>query len=149
MTTPDLRTVIPHSGRMSLLDRIVEASEDTLTTEITVREGSLFLADGGVGAWVGLEYMAQTAAALAGHRALREGGVVRPGVLLGARQYGCSCPRFPVGCTLRVTARIAAGSSAEVSSYDCRLAGDGIEAAATLTIYHGDRLETELTEERA
>ena len=77
MNTLDIRALLPHSGRSVLLDRVVAREPDALTAEVTVRQDSLYLEDGTVGAWVGLEYMAQAAAALAGLDSREEGGAVR------------------------------------------------------------------------
>jgi predicted hotdog family 3-hydroxylacyl-ACP dehydratase len=148
MSTLDIRTFIPHTGRAVLLDQVVAAESDALTAEVTVRHDSLYLEDGVVGAWVGLEYMAQAAAAHAGLRARDAGGAVPKGVLLGTRRYECDHPSFPLGCSLRVTARRAAPEDAALSTYECRLTGDGIHASATITIYHGARIDTLLAGDR-
>jgi predicted hotdog family 3-hydroxylacyl-ACP dehydratase len=142
MNTLDIRTLIPHTGRAVLLDQVVAAESDALTAEVTVRHDSLYLEDGVVGAWVGLEYMAQAAAALAGSQARAEGGGVRQGVLLGTRKYECDRPSFPLGSVLRVSARRAAPRDAALSLFECRIEGEGINAAATISIYHGARIET-------
>jgi predicted hotdog family 3-hydroxylacyl-ACP dehydratase len=54
---------------------------------------------------VGIEYIAQTVAALVGLQALREDGRVRVGYLLGTRRYHASRPWFPIG--ERLTVRVA------------------------------------------
>jgi predicted hotdog family 3-hydroxylacyl-ACP dehydratase len=92
--------------------------------------------------------MAQAAAALAGIDSRAEGGAARRGVLLGTRRYECDRPSFPLGCTLRVTARRTPSADKDVSMYECRIAGEEIHAAATITIYHGARLETLLAGDR-
>jgi predicted hotdog family 3-hydroxylacyl-ACP dehydratase len=138
MCLPDIRSVVPHSGRMLLLDRIVASDADTLTAEVTVRADSLFLDGGGVGAWVGVEYMAQTVAAFAGREALRHGRQMQPGVLLGTRRFTSNRPLFPLGCTLRVTARRDTTDDRGLSSFTCSIEGDGITAEAVVTVLHGD-----------
>ncbi len=137
MSTLDIRTLLPHSGRSVLLDRLVAAEPDELTAEVTIRDDAPYLENGGVGAWIGLEFMAQAAAALAGWQAREEGGPVRQGVLLGTRRYECDRPNFPLGSVLRVTARRSARGDAELSVYECRISGEGVNASATISIYHG------------
>jgi len=139
MTFPDVRTVIPHSRRMALLDRIVASSAQSLTAEVTVREDSLFLDGSGVGAWVGIEYMAQAAAAFAGMVAHAHGGALRGGVLASVRRYECSRPEFPLGCRLHVTVRRDAASNETVSIFEGEIVGDGVTAHGTLTIAHGEK----------
>ena len=55
MSMPDIRQLLPHSGLMVLLDRVVVADDESMCAEVRVRSDSLFCADGGVGAWIGLE----------------------------------------------------------------------------------------------
>jgi predicted hotdog family 3-hydroxylacyl-ACP dehydratase len=121
---------------------LVAAEPDELTAEVTIRDDAPYLENGGVGAWIGLEFMAQAAAALAGWQAREEGNPVRQGVLLGTRRYECDRASFPLGSVLRVTARRAEGGDAELSMYDCRITGDGATATATISIYHGAGIET-------
>ena len=137
MTFPDVRSVIPQSRRMALLDRIVASSADSLTAEVTVREDSLFFEGSGVGAWVGIEYMAQAAAAFAGMMDRVKTDVARGGLLAGVRRYECSRPEFPLGCTLQVTVRRDPHSDERLSLFDCAIDGDGIAARGTLSIAHG------------
>ena len=59
----DLRRFVPHREPMILIDRITLLKDDYLESEVTIREDSMFLRDGAVPAWVGVEYMAQTCAA--------------------------------------------------------------------------------------
>ena len=77
MEMPDIRSLVPHSGTMVLLDRVISADENTLCAEVVIRPDSLFYADGGVGAWVGIEYMAQAIGAYAGYRARLRGEFIR------------------------------------------------------------------------
>ncbi len=81
MDLDDIRLLVPHEGHMVLLDRVVEACRESVTAELEIRPDSLFCEDGGVGAWVGLEYMAQAIAAHAGHLARQRGDAVKVGFL--------------------------------------------------------------------
>ena len=139
MSFPDVRTLIPQSRRMALLDRIVASSAESLTAEVTVREESLFVEGGGGGAWVGIEYMAQAAAAFAGMMAHAHGGALRGGVLASVRRYECSRPDFPLGCRLHVTVRRDGASNDTMSMFDGEIVGDGVTAHGTLTIAHGGK----------
>ena len=69
MTWPDIRSLIPHSDAMVLVDRVIAVDEESLCAEVRIRPDSLFCMANGVGAWIGLEYMAQTIAAFAGYTA--------------------------------------------------------------------------------
>lgn len=138
MTLPDIRDVVPHAGRMLLLDRVVAFDGQSLTAELRVRPDALFVHARGAGAWVGIEYMAQAVAAFAGMEARRNGETVKVGFLVGTRHYGCNVPYFPLGATLRVLARRDAEAIHGVGSFDCSITGEGIEAKATVTVIQPD-----------
>lgn len=138
MTLPKVRDVVPHSGRMILLDRVVAADGESLTAEVTIRADALFAGAQGVGAWVGVEYMAQTIAAYAGARALQRAEKAKIGVLVGTRRYSCNVPYFPLGATLRIVARREAHSEDHLESFACCITGDGILADAAVTVFQPD-----------
>lgn len=141
MTPPDIREIVPHSGRMLLLDRLVSCDADTLTAEVTIRPDSMFVQDGAVGAWVGLEYMAQAIAAFAGHQAREEGEKPKIGFLLGSRQYACSTPCFRIGTTLRVAVTRELQGDSGLGSFTCQIRAEGIVADATLTVFQPNDAE--------
>src|SRR5215471_7164387 len=89
MGMPDIRSLLPHAGPMVLLDRVISVDEDSLLAEVCIRSDSLFCNGGGVGAWVGVEYMAQAIGAWAGYTAQLRGEPVKLGFLLGTRSYDC------------------------------------------------------------
>ena len=99
---PDIATLVPHAAPMLLLDRIIDIGDDNLCAEVTIGPNSLFLGPQGVGAWIGIEYMAQAIAAYAGYHGRRNGETIKIGFLLGARRYECHCGWFVSGSTLQV-----------------------------------------------
>ena len=136
MSWPDIRSLIPHSGAMVLLDRVIAVDEESLCAEVRIQPDSLFCAASGVGAWVGLEYMAQTIAAFAGYTAYLRGEAVKPGFLLGARRYECTVPMFSLGSLLRVHVRRVLQSENGLGSFQCRIEhGQEEVATATLTVF--------------
>jgi len=136
MEMPDIRSLVPHTGAMLLLDRVLAADADSLCAEVVIRADSLFCADGGIGSWVGIEYMAQTIAAHAGHLARLRGQPVTIGFLLGSRRYDCARPVFAVGSVLRVFARCLLLAGNGLGSYECRIEDDhGIVATATVSVF--------------
>jgi predicted hotdog family 3-hydroxylacyl-ACP dehydratase len=140
MTLPAIHDVVPHSGRMLLLDRIVAFDGASLTAELSIRAGALFVHARGAGAWAGIEYMAQTVAAFAGMEARTRGEKAKVGFLVGTRHYGCNVPYFPVGATLRVLVQRDARGPQGVASFDCSITGEGIVAEATVTVIQPDNL---------
>jgi len=136
MKLPDIRALLPHSGPMVLLDHVVAADADSLCAEVRVREDSLFCVDGGIGAWVGLEYMAQAIGAYAGYRARLRGEPIRIGYLLGTRRYDCKQPRFAVGSVLKIHVKRVWQSDNDLASFDCRIDDENGElASANVTVF--------------
>ena len=76
--------VLPHQGRMLLLDTMLDADEEHVSCGVTIRPDSLFC-DGvnGVPSWVGLEYMAQTVSTYSGIDQARARQRPSIGLLLG------------------------------------------------------------------
>ena len=86
MSLPDIPSLVPHGGAMSLLGRLLSTEGESLVAEVAIGPDSMFCTNGSVGAWVGVEYMAQAVAAHAGYAAGLRGEPVRVGFLLGARR---------------------------------------------------------------
>ena len=62
--------IVPHSGKMSLLDRVVDYNFEKLEihAEVDIGPGSMFFDNDidGIPVWIGFEYMAQSISALSG-----------------------------------------------------------------------------------
>ncbi len=128
--------IVPHAGRMCLLDRAIDGDAESLSCEVTIRDDGLFFADGGVDGWIGIEYMAQTVAAWAGWRARLRGEAPRIGFLLGSRRYECTQPRFALGQTYRVDVHRQFQADNGIGQFDCSIQLDGqVVASATLTVF--------------
>jgi predicted hotdog family 3-hydroxylacyl-ACP dehydratase len=70
---PPIASLVPHSGSMLLLDRVVASDAERLQAEVAITPHTLFADENGVGSWIGIEYMAQAVAAYAGLHAYRTG----------------------------------------------------------------------------
>jgi len=120
---PRPEDVLPHEGEMVLPTRVL--FHDRTRTECVVAIDRQFLfvePDGGVPAWIGIEYMAQCIAAHAGLAARAEGNAPRIGFLLGTRRVDFHCDRFEPGTTLRASAERTWGGEEGMVSFECRLA---------------------------
>lgn len=136
MDTTDIRQYVPHAGLMCLLDRVLASGDTWLEAEVTVRPESLFCDGASVGAWVGIEYMAQAIAAFGGVRARRENQAVKIGFLVGTRKYVSQWPVFPVGSSLLVRVDQQYEADNGLSVFDCRLSCAQEEVAiATITVF--------------
>lgn len=140
---PAIRALLPHSGAMALLDRVISADDDALCAEVAIRADSVFCDGAAVGAWVGIEYMAQAIAAHAGWLAHGRGAPVKVGFLLGARKYESRRAAFSVGGTLRVHVRRALQGDNGLGAFECHIddADTGVTlATATVTVYQPDNV---------
>jgi predicted hotdog family 3-hydroxylacyl-ACP dehydratase len=127
--------LLPQSGALVLLDRVLEIGENHIVAEATARADGLFSGpDGAVPAWIGMEYMAQCVAAYSGYHRKRRGQPVELGFLLGTRHYECSASAFAGGERLEVSAAKMMDGANGMSVFDCRIGGAGIHAAAKLNV---------------
>lgn len=125
----DIGSVVPHSGRMLMVDRLLASDEDSVTVSAQVRSDNLFADETGVPAWVGIEYMAQAIAAWAGCRALARGEPVRIGFLLGTRRYVSARAHFAFGAQLRIEATRELFGDNGLGMFTCRIFEGGLELA--------------------
>jgi predicted hotdog family 3-hydroxylacyl-ACP dehydratase len=143
MSFPPISELVPHDGQMVLLERVLAADAQTLCAEVTIGPETLFCDGAGVGAWVGIEYMAQAIAAQAGYQARLRGAPVKVGFLLGARRYQCSVPAFALGSVLHVHVEHAMQGDNGLAAFECRI-DDGADGAvlahATITVFEPDNV---------
>ena len=141
---PPVASLVPHSGAMVLLDRVLSADDDNLCAEVRVDAGSMLCGADGVGAWVGIEYMAQAIAAHAGWHALKRGEPVKVGFLLGSRKYEAARASFAPGSVLHVHVHRALQGENGLGAFECRIDDAGAPAAggapatlatATVTVF--------------
>ena len=138
MSFPDIRELVPHSGAMVLLDRVLSADAENLCAEVAIHAGSVFhdATSAGVGSWVGIEYMAQAIAAHAGYLARLAGAPVKIGFLLGARRYEAQVPLFVDGSVLQVHVQQALQGENGLGAFECRIEMAGaVLAQATITVF--------------
>lgn len=114
--------VLPHRGRMLLLDEMLDADAEHVSCGVTIRPDSMFC-DGtnGVPAWVGLEYMAQTVSTYSGLDEARAGQPASIGLLLGSRRYKADVPFFPIGARLRIEAQLLLRDEHDLAAFDCKI----------------------------
>jgi predicted hotdog family 3-hydroxylacyl-ACP dehydratase len=126
--------LIPHSGKMALLDRIVKLDDDSLIAETTARNDGLFGDASDVPAWVGIEYMAQAVGAYAGIKSKLAGKPIKLGYLLGTRRYNSNVGSFPFGTSLTIEVKIIIQDD-KIGVFDCKILGEGIEITANISVY--------------
>lgn len=103
---PPVATLVPQSGPMCLLDRVLEHDPDRTVCAVDPKDSALLAgADGSVPVFVGLEYLAQCIAAHGGLTARAHGEPLRPGLFLGARRVSFRVQHFSSDCELLVEVR--------------------------------------------
>lgn len=114
---------VPHSPPMVLLDKILDFEQNTLTAEFQVTELSRFYCPElkGIESWVGIEYMAQAVAALAGVRAYMAGEPVKLGFLLGTRKFDIYQALFAANQTYRVVITELFMDDSGLGAFDCSI----------------------------
>lgn len=152
-----MEELLPHRPPMVLIDEIesFEPEARTLWARFTVTKAQVFFlagenGEGGVPNWAAIEYMAQTAAALAGchDRMLAPDRPARPGLLLGTRRLELGLERFEEGRVYRVRA-VNAFSDSDAASFECAIfdeAGKEV-ASAILNAYRPPNLKDFLMEQ--
>ncbi len=132
-----IRELLPHDGKMVLLERVISFDENSMTAEAVVRAAGLFGRAGTVPAWLGIEYMAQTVAAHSGMLCKLAGKPINLGFLLGTRRYFCNVSSFADGAVLSITTKRLIQDQG-LGVFDCRIIGDGVEVSAKLNVYQPD-----------
>lgn len=134
--TVPITELVPQTGAMCLLDRVVSADADSLRAEVTIRANGLFSYDGVVGAWVGMEYMAQAIAAWAGWQSRLREASPQIGFLLGCRRYVSDRNAFVSGETLHIHVARQFQADNGLGQFDCRIEiENSIVATAALTVF--------------
>lgn len=87
----DICQLIPQRSPILLVDRLLEVTEDTGITSFTVPSGHYFLEEGGSLSEMGvMEHIAQSASALAGYQAQKNGkGLIPIGYIGEVRDFVC------------------------------------------------------------
>ena len=118
--------LLPHSGRMVLLDEVLSYDDTSLHAVCTVRPDCILLPPDSPDAlpgWQGMEIMAQGVGAWAGVQALDAGRPVQLGFLLGTRKLEFGVPAIPVGTVMDVKAVLSWLDNANnMGVFDCTLA---------------------------
>ena len=137
-TREKLEEIVPHRGKMLLLDRIVDVDyeQKLVSAEIDISEKSMFYEEslGGVPVWISFEYMAQAISALSGILGRMSGTSPKMGMILSVSDFLAEEQAFLCGKTVRVNVRetIRTGS---VFSFDGEaFVGDRRFATATIRV---------------
>jgi predicted hotdog family 3-hydroxylacyl-ACP dehydratase len=133
----EIRTLIPHSGLMCLLDEVTQWDDRTITCiSNTHRDPANPLRrDGRLSAVHAFEYGAQAAAVHGGLRARSVGAIASPGYLAALRDARVHVASLDdIDSPLQISASRLFGDKAN-TVYECRvIAGDVLLASGRITI---------------
>lgn len=144
----DTASLLPHSGRMVLIDRITRYGDDFVEAGAQIKPDHILLAGGILPYTAFIELMAQAVGAYAGIQARKNARPVRLGFLLGTRKLEIFAQSVPVGTHLLATAHMSIQDARGMGVFDCELRwtdapetssgtlpSDGILARASLNVY--------------
>lgn len=144
----DTVSLLPHSGRMVLIDRITRYGDDFVEAGAQIKPDHILLAGGILPYTAFIELMAQAVGAYAGIQARKNARPVRLGFLLGTRKLEIFAQSVPVGTHLLATAHMSIQDAGGMGVFDCELRwtdapetssgtlpSDGILARASLNVY--------------
>ena len=119
-TLMPIEELLPHSPPMVLIHRIVKCGDDDLVAEVDIDTSSMFydFTLEGVPTWAGIEYIAQSIAALGGIRAKRKDEAVRMGFLLGTRRFHTHQATMKKGQCYQVSVNRVVRDGSGLASFD-------------------------------
>ncbi|WP_299795037.1 hotdog family protein [uncultured Shewanella sp.] len=130
--------VVPHRDPMILIDTLIEYGTDTLLTQTCITGQSPYF-DATIDAvpnYVGIEYMAQSIAALAGVEAKSRGEAIRVGFLLGSRKLKMHIPHYREGECYRTRVTRLYQEESGLAVFDCQIFhNDTLVAEANVNVF--------------
>jgi len=98
-------SLIPHQGKMCLINKIIEITDQTVSCQVSISKDDIFYRSdiNGVYSWVGIEYMAQTIGIYAGLRNDNPNPKKsKMGLLLSVRAFKTESSIFKLGQCLSI-----------------------------------------------
>ncbi|ACX81937.1 ApeP family dehydratase [Aggregatibacter actinomycetemcomitans] len=117
----DIAPLVPHSGKMILLDRVTDFGDDFLIAEAEVRPDNLLVKDNKLPGFLGAEIMAQGVAAWAGCKCVRAGKPITLGYWIGSRKLCIHQPDIAIGSKLRIQIKLSIEDATGFGVFDCQL----------------------------
>lgn len=143
--------VVPHRAPMVLIDQLLAHDTDTLLTQININALSPYFDEtlNGVPNYVGIEYMAQSIAALAGVEAKSRGEDIRVGFLLGTRKLKMHSAYFALGESYQTRVSRLYQEETGLAVFDCQIYhGDTIIAEANVNVFQPQDAQAYISESK-
>lgn len=117
----NIAPLVPHSGKMILIDRIINFGNDFLQAEAEIYPNHILLQNDVFHTYSAIEIMAQAVAAWAGCMATQSNEPVRLGYLLGTRKLHLHQPEIKIGTKLNIHIQLSIQDATGFGVFDCRL----------------------------
>jgi predicted hotdog family 3-hydroxylacyl-ACP dehydratase len=140
----ELQTIIPHKGKMLLLNRVLEYNSDhSIRAEYDITRNCIFYdpETEGVPAWAGFEFMAQAISALSGIMSRERGEKPKIGFILSIPSMRMEIPLFKSGSSVEVRVK-------ETDCTDMIYSFDGAAFLEGRKVMEGKLMVIEVSEER-
>ena len=140
----DVEQLLPHSGDMVLIDQMVDEGVGYGASRVKVDSASKFFEEeiNGIRAFIGMEWMAQTIAAIAGIEALKDNRPVQIGFLLGSRKYEPSRNVFERDEEYIIRVEQMYREDNGLGAFNCTIhQGDDLIADSKLNVFAPDNVE--------
>ena len=122
-TTMNAIDLLPHKDSMLLLDEVISVSDSQAQARVRITPNSSFyLPNLGVPACIGLEYMGQTAALIAGLSQMQGTQEPQIGFLLGSRLFQQTTDYFTAEQNLVITATAGTIVGNQLANFNCVIA---------------------------
>lgn len=148
MTTrfPEIQMLLPHRGDMALLSSVRHFAPPCMEVTAAIdAQGLLAQADGNLPVWIGIELMAQAAAAYIGLLAQQEGHPPpQVGYLLGTRKFTANVNAFEKNSAMTVVTEMIYRDDSGLGAFKCQIvAGEAVIANATINVFEPPLQPTE------
>lgn len=136
---PEVLALIPHRPPMLLINQVVSVSSvESKALVIMDEQTPFYQSNVGVPTWIGLEYMGQTAALIAGFQQRER--ITKPhlGFLMGSRKYQTDVDYFELGENLIISCQEAALVGESLATFNCTISTRKSErtlAKAVLSVF--------------
>lgn len=113
--------LLPHSGKMVMLEKITDFGDDFLIAETTPTESCLLVKDGKLPTYMAAEIMAQGIAAWAGCKCVKAGQPISLGYWIGSRKLKFHAPLVTLGHRLQIRIQLSIEDATGFGVFDCSM----------------------------
>ena len=113
--------LLPHSGKMVMLDKITDFGDDFLIVETVATEDCLLVKNGELPTYMAAEIMAQGIAAWAGCKCVKAGVPISLGYWIGSRKLKFHAPFITLGHRLQIRIHLSIEDATGFGVFDCSL----------------------------